>query len=112
MIEEVSETECASFGMRLSRRAMAPSCGQTFSGQWTEVQVLTQDPSYGPYAKGMSFEKSRPFARQRLIEAHPAAMAVTSNKYQGWELLDPENWVRDGYAYSRVDARGAGAITR
>lgn len=64
--------------------------------------------SYGPYAKGMSFAESRPFAWQRLVEAHPAAMAATSNKYQAWELSDPENWVRDGYAIVRVDARGAG----
>ena len=64
--------------------------------------------SYGPYAKGMSFAESRPFAWQRLVDAHPAAMAATSNKYQAWELPDPENWVRDGYAVVRVDARGAG----
>ncbi len=64
--------------------------------------------SYGPYAKGMSFAESRPFAWQRLVEAHPAAMAATSNKYQAWELPDPERWVKDGYAIVRVDARGAG----
>ena len=64
--------------------------------------------SYGPYAKGMSFAESRPFAWQRLVEAHPDAMAATSNRYQAWELPDPENWVRDGYAIVRVDARGTG----
>ena len=64
--------------------------------------------SYGPYAKGMSFAESRPFAWQRLIKTHPVAMAATSNKYQAWELPDPENWVKDGYAIVRVDARGAG----
>ena len=64
--------------------------------------------SYGPYAKGMSFAESRPFAWQRLLDAHPIAMAVTSNKYQAWELPDPENWVQDGYAVVRVDARGTG----
>ena len=64
--------------------------------------------SYGPYAKGMSFAESRPFAWQKFVEAHPAAMAATSNKYQAWELPDPENWVKDGYAVVRVDARGAG----
>jgi len=64
--------------------------------------------SYGPYAKGMSFAESRPFAWQRLIKSHPVAMAATSNKYQAWELPDPENWVKDGYAIVRVDARGAG----
>jgi uncharacterized protein len=64
--------------------------------------------SYGPYAKGMSFAESRPFAWQRLIKTHPVAMAATSNKYQAWELPDPENWVKDGYAIVRVDARGTG----
>ena len=32
--------------------------------------------SYGPYAKGMSFAESRPFAWQRLIKTHPVAMAA------------------------------------
>jgi predicted acyl esterase len=64
--------------------------------------------SYGPYAKGMSFAESRPFAWQRLVASHPAAMAATSNKHQAWELPDPERWVRDGYAIVRVDARGTG----
>ena len=57
--------------------------------------------SYGPYAKGMSFAESRPFAWQRLVASHPAAMAATSNKHQAWELPDPERWVRDGYAIVR-----------
>jgi predicted acyl esterase len=32
----------------------------------------------------------------------------SSNKYQNWELVDPERWVPDGYACVRVDSRGAG----
>ena len=32
----------------------------------------------------------------------------SSNKYQNWELVDPEKWVPDGYACVRVDSRGAG----
>ncbi len=32
----------------------------------------------------------------------------SSNKYQNWELVDPEKWVPDGYAIVRVDSRGAG----
>ncbi|MGH9807481.1 MAG: hypothetical protein ACRD9W_09520, partial [Terriglobia bacterium] len=27
--------------------------------------------------------------------------------YQNWEVVDPEKWVRDGYAIVRVDSRGA-----
>jgi uncharacterized protein len=32
----------------------------------------------------------------------------SSNKYQNWELVDPEKWVPDGYILVRVDSRGAG----
>ena len=32
----------------------------------------------------------------------------SSNKYQNWELVDPEKWVPDGYVCVRVDSRGAG----
>ncbi len=34
--------------------------------------------------------------------------AGSSNKYQAWEVVDPEKWVPDGYAVVRVDSRGAG----
>jgi predicted acyl esterase len=64
--------------------------------------------SYGPYAKGMAFEDSRPYAWKRLIEQHPEILEGSSNKYQAWELPDPERWVPDGYAIVRVDSRGTG----
>jgi uncharacterized protein len=32
----------------------------------------------------------------------------SSNKYQNWELVDPEKWVPDGYICLRIDSRGAG----
>ena len=32
----------------------------------------------------------------------------SSNKYQNWELVDPEKWVPDGYVCLRIDSRGAG----
>jgi predicted acyl esterase len=34
--------------------------------------------------------------------------AGSTNKYQNWEVVDPEKWVPDGYAVVRVDSRGAG----
>ena len=34
----------------------------------------------------------------------------SSNKYQVWELVDPEKWVPDGYACVRVDFRGRRAF--
>jgi predicted acyl esterase len=64
--------------------------------------------SYGPYAKGMAFEDSRPYAWKRLIEQCPEILQGSSNKYQAWELPDPERWVPDGYVIVRVDSRGTG----
>src|SRR5664280_2402819 len=32
----------------------------------------------------------------------------STNKYQNWEVTDPERWVPHGYAVIRVDSRGAG----
>jgi predicted acyl esterase len=43
-----------------------------------------------------------------LIKAAPEVLLGSSNKYQNWELVDPEKWVPDGYACVRVDSRGGG----
>jgi len=32
----------------------------------------------------------------------------STNKYQCWEVVDPEKWVPDGYVCLRIDSRGAG----
>ena len=64
--------------------------------------------SYGPYAKGLAFQEGYKSAWLRLAEIIPEAFAGSSNKYQNWELVDPEQWVPDGYAVVRVDSRGAG----
>ena len=64
--------------------------------------------SYGPYAKGLSFQEGYKGNWARLIEAAPEVLAGSTNKYQNWELVDPEKWVPDGYACVRVDSRGAG----
>jgi uncharacterized protein len=64
--------------------------------------------SYGPYAKGLAFQDAYKSAWMRLTEAFPEALQGSSNKYQNWELVDPEKWVPDGYAVVRVDSRGAG----
>jgi uncharacterized protein len=64
--------------------------------------------SYGPYAKGLSFQEGYKGNWARLIKAAPEVLADSSNKYQNWELVDPEKWVPDGYACVRVDSRGAG----
>ncbi|MGE5818724.1 MAG: CocE/NonD family hydrolase, partial [Deltaproteobacteria bacterium] len=64
--------------------------------------------SYGPYAKGLSFQEGYKGNWTRLIKAAPKVLQGSTNKYQNWELIDPEKWVPDGYACVRVDSRGAG----
>jgi len=64
--------------------------------------------SYGPYAKGLSFQEGYKGNWARLIKAAPEVLRGSSNKYQNWELVDPEKWVPDGYVCVRVDSRGAG----
>src|SRR5881227_1447527 len=64
--------------------------------------------SYGPYAKGLAFQDGYPSAWQRMIAEHPDVAYGSSNKYQSWEVVDPEKWVPEGYACVRVDSRGAG----
>lgn len=64
--------------------------------------------TYGPYAKGLSFQEGYPSAWDRMAEEHPDVTAGSTNKYQNWEVVDPEKWVPDGYVCVRVDSRGCG----
>jgi uncharacterized protein len=64
--------------------------------------------SYGPYGKGLSFREGYKGNWARLTKAAPEVLQGSSNKYQNWEVVDPEKWVPDGYACVRVDSRGAG----
>jgi predicted acyl esterase len=64
--------------------------------------------SYGPYAKGLAFQDGYPSAWQRMVAEHPDVAYGSSNRYQSWEVVDPERWVPHGYACVRVDSRGAG----
>jgi uncharacterized protein len=64
--------------------------------------------SYGPYAKGLSFQEGYRGNWARLTKAAPEVLEGSTNKYQNWELVDPEKWVPDGYVCVRVDSRGAG----
>jgi uncharacterized protein len=43
-----------------------------------------------------------------MIAEHPDVAHGSSNRYQNWEVVDPEKWVPEGYACVRVDSRGAG----
>ena len=64
--------------------------------------------SYGPYGKGLHFADLYADQWRRMIEQHPDVPAGSTNKYQNWEVVDPEKWVPDGYACVRVDSRGCG----
>jgi predicted acyl esterase len=64
--------------------------------------------SYGPYAKWLAFQDGYPTAWDIMIREHPDVAAGSTNKYQSWEVVDPEKWVPDGYVVVRVDSRGAG----
>jgi putative CocE/NonD family hydrolase len=64
--------------------------------------------SYGPYAKGLAFQEGYKSNWAHLVKAAPEVLEGSSNKYQCWELVDPEKWVPDGYVCVRADSRGAG----
>jgi predicted acyl esterase len=64
--------------------------------------------SYGPYGKALHFADLYADQWRRMVEQHPDVPAGSSNRYQSWEVVDPEKWVPDGYACVRVDSRGAG----
>ena len=64
--------------------------------------------SYGPYGKGLAFQEGYKTAWDIMARDYPDAVAGSSNRYQNWEVVDPEKWVPDGYAVIRIDSRGAG----
>ena len=65
--------------------------------------------AHGPYGKGMAFYDGHfKIVWDMMTAAYPETAAASSNRYQAWEMVDPERWVRDGYACVRVDSRGSG----
>jgi predicted acyl esterase len=65
--------------------------------------------SHGVYAKGLPF--NGPIYQMqwnKLVAKDPSVLQGSTNKYQAWEVTDPERWVPAGYAVVRVDSRGAG----
>ena len=64
--------------------------------------------SYGPYAKWLHFEQIYKTCWDKMCAEHPDVPAGSSNRYQNWEVVDPEKWVPEGYACVRVDSRGCG----
>ena len=64
--------------------------------------------SYGIYAKGLSYQEGYPHQWEKMVEDYPEILEGSTNKYQNWEVTDPERWVPHGYIVIRVDSRGAG----
>src|SRR3546814_654906 len=64
--------------------------------------------TYGPYGKWLHFEDKYTEQWRRMCEKQPDVPAGSTNKYQAWEVVDPEKWVPDGYVCIRVDSRGTG----
>lgn len=64
--------------------------------------------SYGPYGKWLAFQDGYSTAWELMVKAYPEVLEGSTNKFQSWEVVDPEKWVSDGYACLRVDSRGAG----
>ncbi|TRW18313.1 CocE/NonD family hydrolase [Glacieibacterium frigidum] len=64
--------------------------------------------SMGAYGKGLAMQEGFPSAWNIMIEKFPEVAAGSTNKYQNWEVVDPEKWVPDGYACLRIDSRGSG----
>ena len=64
--------------------------------------------SHGCYGKWLHFEDGYETCWKLMCENHPDVPTGSTNKYQSWEVCDPEKWVPDGYAVVRVDSRGSG----
>ncbi len=64
--------------------------------------------TYGVYAKGVSYQEGYAHQWQKMVEDHPEILEGSTNKYQNWEVTDPERWIPHGYVVIRVDSRGAG----
>lgn len=64
--------------------------------------------SHGVYAKGLAYQEGYPLQWEKMVADYPEILIGSTNKYQSWEVTDPERWVPHGYAIVRVDSRGSG----
>src|SRR6187401_1233883 len=71
-------------------------------GQYPVIMTL------GPYGKWLHFEDLYKSQWDRMCADQPDVPTDSTNRYQSWEVVDPEKWVPDGYVCVRVDSRGAG----
>src|SRR5947207_3156610 len=51
--------------------------------------------TYGPYGKWLHFEDLYTDQCRRMAEHHPDVTAGSTNKYQNWQVVDPEQWRPD-----------------
>ena len=85
----------------------ASCCAPTSSGR--PARTAPGPAQLWPVRQGPGVPGGLPRQWQQLASQHPDVPAGPRNKYQNWEVVDPEKWVPDGYACVRVDSRGAGA---
>ena len=64
--------------------------------------------SYGCYGKYLAFQDGYVTCWEKMVADHPDITSGSTNKYQNWEVVDPEKWVPHGYVVVRVDSRGSG----
>lgn len=64
--------------------------------------------SIGPYGKDLVFRESNPDEWNYMVHNFPETVEGTSGDYAVFGTVDPEIWVRLGYAVIRVDSRGSG----
>src|SRR6202008_4987526 len=48
---------------------------------------------YGPYGKGLAFQEVYKTAWEIMARENPDVLRGSSNRYQNWEVVDPEKWV-------------------
>ncbi|MBM3347288.1 MAG: CocE/NonD family hydrolase, partial [Betaproteobacteria bacterium] len=89
-------------GLVLRADVFRPDAGSAAGGRYPAIL------SYGPYGKGLAFQEGYKTAWEIMARENPDVLAGSSNRYQNWEVVDPEKWVPDGYVCIRVDSRGAG----
>lgn len=64
--------------------------------------------SYGVYGKGLAYQEGYQHQWNKMVADYPEILDGSTNKYQNWEVTDPERWIPHGYAVIRIDSRGAG----
>ena len=62
--------------------------------------------SYGPYGKLLHFRDGFAPQWERFEKAYPEVLCNSSNRYQNFEVNDPERFVPDGYRPRRLTWNG------